>query len=73
MIEYVSKTLTSTERRYPQVQREALVLVWGVEKFYFYLLGMKFTIFSAQKLILLFSMENIEMRIELLIERSCGH
>lgn len=33
VIEYASKSLTPTERRYPQVQREALALVWGVEKF----------------------------------------
>lgn len=41
-----SKSLSCTERKYPQTQREALALVWGVEKFFYYLLGRKFTVVS---------------------------
>lgn len=41
-----SKTLTDTERRYPQTQKEALAIVWGVEKFNYYLLGRQFDIFT---------------------------
>lgn len=44
IISFASKTLTKTERAYPQTQREALGIVWGAEHFYFYLLGHKFTI-----------------------------
>lgn len=34
-----SRALTPVERRYPQQHREALAIVWGIEKFKFYLLG----------------------------------
>lgn len=44
IIEFAAKTLTATERRYPQAQREALAAVWAVEKFYYYLSGIKFTL-----------------------------
>ena len=41
---FASKLLTPTERAYPQVQREALGIVWGVERHYYYLLGRQFTV-----------------------------
>jgi RNase H-like domain found in reverse transcriptase/Reverse transcriptase (RNA-dependent DNA polymerase) len=41
---FVSKALTSTEQNYPQIQREALAIVWAVERLYYYLLGRRFTI-----------------------------
>lgn len=44
IISFASKSLTQTERRYAQTQREALAVVWGTEHFYYYLLGRKFTI-----------------------------
>lgn len=44
IISFASKTLTETERRYAQTQREALAVVWGAEHFFYYLLGHKFTI-----------------------------
>ena len=28
LVAYISKTLTEVERRYPQMQREALAIVW---------------------------------------------
>lgn len=37
VISFASKGLTDTERIYPQTQREALAVVWAVEKFYLYL------------------------------------
>lgn len=39
-----SKALSETERRYPQTQREALAMVWGIERFSFYLLNKSFTV-----------------------------
>lgn len=46
VIACASKSLTATERRYPQTQKEALAIVWGVEKFDYYLIGRKFEIFT---------------------------
>lgn len=42
IIAFASKALTKTEAKYPQTQREALAVVWGVEKFHFYLIGRDF-------------------------------
>lgn len=44
IISFASKSLTPTEQRYPQTQREALAIVWGAEYYYYYLLGKEFTI-----------------------------
>lgn len=44
IISFASKALTKTEKAYAQTQREALGIVWGVEHFYFYLLGRRFVI-----------------------------
>lgn len=44
MVACASKTLTDVERRYSQTQREALAAVWGVERFFYYLMGRKFTL-----------------------------
>lgn len=49
IISFASKGLTKTERVYPQTQREALAVVWAVEKFYPYLFGTQFTIFTDHK------------------------
>lgn len=39
-----SKSLTPVEKRYPQQHREALAVVWGVERFKYYLLGIHFVV-----------------------------
>lgn len=44
VISCASKALTETEKKYPQTQREALAIVWGVERFTFYLTGKSFAI-----------------------------
>ncbi|XP_062557174.1 uncharacterized protein K02A2.6-like [Armigeres subalbatus] len=49
IISFASKGLTKTERVYPQTQREALAVVWAVEKFYSYLFGIHFTVFTDHK------------------------
>lgn len=41
---FASKSLTATEQRYAQTQREALAIVWGVEHYYYFLLGRAFII-----------------------------
>lgn len=46
IIACASKALTKAEKNYPQVQREALAVVWGAERFRFFLTGVKFTILT---------------------------
>ena len=43
-VAFASKALSTTEAKYPQTQREALAVVWGVEKFHFYLIGRFFNL-----------------------------
>ena len=48
-IAYISRSLTSTERRYSQIEREALGCVWAVERLHNYLFGIKFTLLTDKK------------------------
>ena len=48
-VAYISKTLTEVERRYSQIEREALAIVWAVERFHDYLYGISFTIVTDNK------------------------
>lgn len=44
VIACTSRSLTKTERKYPQTQREALAIVWSIDKFSYYLIGSHFTL-----------------------------
>lgn len=44
-----SKALSPVEQRYPQQHREALAVVWAVERFRFYLGGIRFTVRSDNR------------------------
>lgn len=44
IIACASKSLTEAERRYPQLHREALAIIWSMERFAYYLLGRNFTL-----------------------------
>ena len=48
-IAYASKTLSSTERSYFQIEREALSLLFDVRKFHQFLFGRKFTLVMDYK------------------------
>ena len=48
-IAYASKTLTDTETRYSQTEREMLAVVWGMEHFHLYLYGAQFKVVTDHK------------------------
>ena len=46
---YASRRMTDTERRYGQIEKEALAITWACEKFDFYLVGRMFEIETDHK------------------------
>ena len=49
IISYVSRTLSDVERRYSQTKKEALAIVWAIERLHIYLYGAKFTLLTDCK------------------------
>ncbi|KAK3892151.1 hypothetical protein Pcinc_003987 [Petrolisthes cinctipes] len=55
-VSYASRTLTNVERRYCQLEKEALAIEWACEKFHLYLYGKEFFIMTDnQALTIIFS------------------
>jgi transposase InsO family protein len=48
-VAYASRSLTETERRYAQIEKEALASTWACEKFSQYVLGMRFLVETDHK------------------------
>lgn len=48
-IAYASRTMTETEQRYPQIDKEALSIVWAVNKYFTYLYARHFTLVTDHK------------------------
>ena len=48
-VAYASRSLTDTERHYAQIEKEALAITWGCEKFSDYILGKEMSIETDHK------------------------
>ena len=48
-IYYASRTLTSAEKNYQNLERKAMAAVWGMEKFHYFLYGRQFILQTDQK------------------------
>ena len=60
-VAFASRTMTETERRYAQIEKEALATTWACEKFASYLLGLEFMIETDHKpLVPLLGMKNLD-------------
>ena len=49
VVAYASRSLTDTESRYSQIEREMLAVVWACEHFHLYLYGAEFILLSDHK------------------------
>ena len=46
---YASRVMSTTEQRYAQVEKEALVVTWACEKFADYVIGMRISLNTDHK------------------------
>ena len=49
IVAYASRSLSEVERKYSQTEREALAIVWAMERWQIYLRGGKFTLYTDCK------------------------
>jgi len=58
-IAFASKTLTATEQRYANIEREMLAVVFGCSRFHNYIFGKPFTVESDHKPLEMITLKNI--------------
>ena len=49
ILAYPSRSLSPTEQRYSQAEKEVLAIVWGIEHFHFYIYGAPFVLHTDYK------------------------
>ena len=60
-VAYASRSMTDTEKRYAQIEKEALAVMWSCDKFSCYILGCHFNIETDHKpLVPLLSTKNLD-------------
>ena len=60
-IAFISRSLSDTEKRYAQIEKEALAVTWASERFKDYLIGLQYTLETDHKpLVPLLSSKNLE-------------
>ena len=75
-VAYASKALTETEKRYANIEREMLAVVFGCERFHTYVYGRCFDIVSDHKpleMILQNSISNAPARLQRMLMRTANY
>ena len=70
---FASWALTGAEKNYQNLERECLAMIWGMEKFHYFLYGKQFTLETDQKpLVSIYKKHMVEIspRIQRLVVRS---
>ena len=70
---FASRALTGAEKNYQNLERECLAMIWGMEKFHYFLYGKHFTLETNQKpLVSIYRKHMVEIspRIQRLVVRS---
>ena len=70
---FASRALTGAEKNYQNLERECLAMIWGMEKFHYFLYGKHFTFKTEQKpLVSIYKKHMVEIspRIQRLVVRS---
>ena len=48
-VAYASRTLNAVERKYSQIEEEALAILWSIQRFEVYLYGIDFTVYKDSR------------------------
>ena len=70
---FASRALTGAEKNYQNLERECLAMIWGMEKFHYFLYGKQFTLQTDQNpLVSIYRKHMVEIlpRIQRLVVRS---
>ena len=73
LVMFASRALTGAEKNYQNLERECLAMIWGMEKFHYFLYGKQFTLKTDQKpLVSIYKKHMVDIlpRIQRLIVRS---